>query len=145
MFRDQLTGHYYVKNLAKLAEATKRGYIIALQETRITRRAELIMRKRWNAHFTPNQNTNGRGLGFIYDTKLQKVKFGHHLKNFVAYLSYTLNNHQYVYITIHLYSGSEIHKKIMHLQQINDVIDSIRQNNPNAILLVAGDLNICTE
>ena len=118
-YRDEQQGLYYVKNLTQLTRQTKRGYIVALQETRLTQRAEHIIRKRWTAHFTPSQNTIGRGLGFIYDVKLQNTKFGHFLNNTLAYLSYTLNNHRYLYINIHLHSGSELNRKVEHIHQIN--------------------------
>ena len=139
------TGQYYIKNLSLLAEATKNNHIVCIQETRLREKAEYIIKKCWNAHFTPNQNIHGRGLGFIYSRKLENVNFGHLLDNTIAYLTYTLNKYQYVLINIHLHPGSELNKKIKHLKEINDVIDMLKQNNPNATLLIAGDFNIALD
>ena len=139
------TGQYSIKNLSLLAEAIHKNHIVCIQESRLTDRAEYIIKKRWKAHFTPNQNTNGLGLGFIYNNKLENVKFGHSLDNTIAHITYTLNNYQYLLINTHLHPGSETNKKINHLREMNDVIDTLIQNNPNALLLIAGDINIALD
>ena len=139
------TGQYSIKNLSLLAEAIHKNHIVCIQESRLTGRAEYIIKKRWKAHFTPNQNTNGLGLGFIYSKKLENVKFRHSLDNTIAHITYTLNKYQYLLINTHLHPGSELNKKIEHLKEINDVIDMLRQNNPNAILLITGDFNIALD
>ena len=45
VYRDEQSGHLYVKNLIKLSKATRKGFIIAIKETRLTEEAEKIIRK----------------------------------------------------------------------------------------------------
>ena len=109
-YRDKDLGLYYIKNLTQLARQTNKGFIFALQETRLTQRAQKVISNKWNSFFTPQRET-GLGLGFIFNIKLQNTVFMCHLNNSVATLSYTLNNYKYIYINVHLFSGSDTKKK----------------------------------
>ena len=65
-----------------------------------------------------------------------------YLNNSVATLSYTLNTYNYIYVNAHLYSGTNHNKKIKHIEQLSNLLDDIKANNPSAYLILSGDFNV---
>ena len=65
-----------------------------------------------------------------------------YLNNTVATLSYTLNTYNYIYVNVHLYSGTDHNKKIKHIEELSNLLDDIKSNNPSAYLIISGDSNV---
>ena len=65
-----------------------------------------------------------------------------YLNNSVATLSYTLNTYNYIYVNAHLYSGTNHNKKIKHIEELSNLLDEIKANNPSAYLILSGDFNV---
>ena len=69
-YTSQLGTHVDLRHSTQLARQTNKGFIFSIQETRLTKRAQEVIQRKWKSFFTSQRDT-GLGLGFIYNIELQ--------------------------------------------------------------------------